>query len=98
MTPNNLVQFGIPNYRAGAPYYAAASALKMGADLSFVFCAKEATIPIKSYSPELMVAAFYSEEADNTAAGGAVSQYYEVSDIAPEVRGEVVEEERVVTM
>ena len=44
----------------GAPYYAAMAALRTGADLAFVFCAKEAEIPIKSYSPELMVASVYS--------------------------------------
>lgn len=52
---------GSPDY-TGAPYYAAESALKFGADLVFVFCAKEAAIPIKSYSPELMVTPFYEEE------------------------------------
>ena len=44
----------------GAPYYAAMSALKVGADLAFVFCAEEASIPIKCYSPELMVKSVYS--------------------------------------
>lgn len=44
----------------GAPYYAAISALKVGADLAFVFCAEEAATPIKCYSPELMVAGVYS--------------------------------------
>jgi NAD(P)H-hydrate repair Nnr-like enzyme with NAD(P)H-hydrate dehydratase domain len=44
----------------GAPYYAGYSALKVGADLSYVFCAEEAAQPIKSYSPELMVAPVYS--------------------------------------
>jgi ATP-dependent NAD(P)H-hydrate dehydratase len=39
----------------GAPFYAALSALKIGADLSHVFCDKEAAVPIKSYSPELIV-------------------------------------------
>ena len=39
----------------GAPYYSAISALKSGADLSHVFCHTEAAIPIKSYSPELIV-------------------------------------------
>jgi ATP-dependent NAD(P)H-hydrate dehydratase len=43
----------------GAPYYAAMASLKVGADLAFVFCAQEAAIPIKSYSPELMVAPVY---------------------------------------
>ena len=39
----------------GAPYYSAISALKAGSDLSHVFCHKESAIPIKSYSPELIV-------------------------------------------
>ena len=45
----------------GAPYYTAMAALRTGADLAFVFCAEEAAIPIKSYSPELMVASVYKE-------------------------------------
>ena len=45
----------------GAPYYAAVSALKFGADLSWVYCSQEAAIPIKSYSPELMVTPFYDD-------------------------------------
>ena len=44
----------------GAPYYAAMAALKAGSDLAFVFCAQEASLPIKCYSPELMVAPVYS--------------------------------------
>jgi ATP-dependent NAD(P)H-hydrate dehydratase len=43
----------------GAPYYAAQSSLYFGADLATVFSAKEALIPIKSYSPELMVTQLY---------------------------------------
>lgn len=39
----------------GAPYFAAMSALKVGADIVHVFCCRDAAIPIKSYSPELMV-------------------------------------------
>ncbi|WZZ38645.1 hypothetical protein YC2023_034904 [Brassica napus] len=39
----------------GAPYFAAFSALKIGADLSHVFCTKDAAPVIKSYSPELIV-------------------------------------------
>nr|XP_029495546.1 ATP-dependent (S)-NAD(P)H-hydrate dehydratase-like isoform X3 [Oncorhynchus nerka] len=39
----------------GAPYFAAISALKVGADVSHVFCAKAAATVIKSYSPELIV-------------------------------------------
>ncbi|XP_051025627.1 ATP-dependent (S)-NAD(P)H-hydrate dehydratase isoform X2 [Acomys russatus] len=39
----------------GAPYFAGISALKVGADLTHVFCAREAAAVIKSYSPELIV-------------------------------------------
>ncbi|KAF8077477.1 hypothetical protein N665_1034s0016 [Sinapis alba] len=39
----------------GAPFFAAISALKIGADLSHVFCTKDAAPVIKSYSPELIV-------------------------------------------
>ncbi|XP_038987020.1 ATP-dependent (S)-NAD(P)H-hydrate dehydratase-like, partial [Phoenix dactylifera] len=44
----------------GAPYFAVISALKIGADISHVFCTKDATVGnsitiIKSYSPELIV-------------------------------------------
>ncbi|XP_011501775.1 PREDICTED: ATP-dependent (S)-NAD(P)H-hydrate dehydratase [Ceratosolen solmsi marchali] len=39
----------------GAPYFAGMSALRVGADLVHIFCCKEASIPIKSYSPELIV-------------------------------------------
>jgi len=39
----------------GAPYFAAISALKCGADLVHVFCEKEAGTVIKTYSPELIV-------------------------------------------
>ncbi|TYI38562.1 hypothetical protein ES332_A02G037100v1 [Gossypium tomentosum] len=39
----------------GAPYFAAISALKIGADLSHVFCTEGAATVIKSYSPELIV-------------------------------------------
>ncbi|KAH9492655.1 hypothetical protein Btru_024404 [Bulinus truncatus] len=39
----------------GAPYFAAISSLKVGADLSHVFCTSGAGTVIKSYSPELIV-------------------------------------------
>lgn len=52
----------------GAPFYAAQSSLKLGGDLSYVFCAKQAAIPIKSYSPELMVTPWYDDDnMDETA-------------------------------
>ncbi|KAF0978260.1 hypothetical protein FDP41_002775 [Naegleria fowleri] len=46
----------------GAPYYSAISALKCGADLSFVICSKLASV-IKSYSPELIVYPFMYEKS-----------------------------------
>ena len=39
----------------GAPYFAAAAALRAGVDLSHVFCDRTAGPPLKSYSPELIV-------------------------------------------
>lgn len=39
----------------GAPYYAAITSLRVGADISYIFCSEAAAIPIKSYSPEIMV-------------------------------------------
>lgn len=46
----------------GAPYFAAISALKVGADLVHVFCQKQAGSVIKSYSPELIVHPFLDAE------------------------------------
>ncbi len=39
----------------GAPYYSAMSVLKGGGDMAHIFCTKSAGIPIKSYSPEVVV-------------------------------------------
>ncbi|XP_070554424.1 ATP-dependent (S)-NAD(P)H-hydrate dehydratase-like [Ptychodera flava] len=39
----------------GAPYFAAMSALRLGCDLTHVFCTSDASPVIKSYSPELIV-------------------------------------------
>lgn len=39
----------------GAPYMAAISAVRCGADLGYVFCSRDAGPPIKSYGPELIV-------------------------------------------
>lgn len=47
--------FGGSAEYTGAPYFAAMSALRTGADLVHVFCAREASIPIKSFSPEPIV-------------------------------------------
>ena len=39
----------------GAPWFAGVAALRVGADLSHVFCTTDAATAIKSYSPELIV-------------------------------------------
>nr|WCZ58283.1 ATP-dependent NAD(P)HX dehydratase [Paratrimastix eleionoma] len=39
----------------GAPFFAAFSAFKLGCDLSHVFCAENAGLPIKTYGPDLIV-------------------------------------------
>lgn len=48
----------------GAPYYSAISSLKSGSDISHIFCHKEAAIPIKSYSPELIVHPAFADKVD----------------------------------
>eukprot|EP00871_Galdieria_phlegrea_P002715 jgi/Galph1/3444/GphlegSOOS_G2074.1 len=39
----------------GAPYFSAISSLRAGVDMAHVFCEDSAAIPIKTYSPELIV-------------------------------------------
>ncbi|KAK2463549.1 hypothetical protein APHAL10511_004300 [Amanita phalloides] len=46
----------------GAPFFAAISALRFGADLSHVICAPTAAGPIKSYSPDLIVHPILKED------------------------------------
>jgi len=47
--------FGGSMEYTGAPYFAALSAMRTGADIVHVFCAKEAGTPIKAFSPEPIV-------------------------------------------
>nr|ACU19675.1 unknown [Glycine max] len=51
----NIAVIGGCREYTGAPYFSAISALKIGADLSHVFCTTDAAPVIKSYSPELIV-------------------------------------------
>jgi ATP-dependent NAD(P)H-hydrate dehydratase len=44
----------------GAPYFAGMAALRIGADLVSVMTAQEAVVPLKCYSPDLMVQSVYS--------------------------------------
>ena len=45
----------------GAPYFAALAALRTGSDLAFVYCHEDASIPIKSYSPEIIVNSIFAK-------------------------------------
>jgi NAD(P)H-hydrate repair Nnr-like enzyme with NAD(P)H-hydrate dehydratase domain len=59
---------------SGAPFFAAYSALKVGADLSHVFCTAGAAAVIKTYSPELIVHPYIPEiDVDAATPEGAVS-------------------------
>lgn len=49
----------------GAPYYSGISALKAGSDLAHIFSHIEAAIPIKSYSPELIVHPSFDQNPSN---------------------------------
>ncbi|KAL7721734.1 ATP-dependent (S)-NAD(P)H-hydrate dehydratase [Entamoeba marina] len=46
----------------GAPYFSAITALRTGCDIAHVFCPEDAAIPIKAYSPELIVHPFFQED------------------------------------
>ena len=83
---------GSPDY-TGAPYYAAQSSLKFGGDLAYIFCAKQAALPIKMYSPELMVTSFYDDDklmklrpsSDNVKANSEfIDGAFEMSEIIEE--------------
>ncbi|KAK3245666.1 hypothetical protein CYMTET_44779 [Cymbomonas tetramitiformis] len=50
----------------GAPYFAAISALRVGADLAHVFCSRGAGPVIKGYSPELIVHPYLPEDSEDT--------------------------------
>lgn len=40
---------------AGAPYFASMAAMRIGADLAYVICSRDASQAIKNYSPDLIV-------------------------------------------
>lgn len=51
----------------GAPFFAAMTALRVGADLSHVFCTRGAAPVIKAYSPELIVHPYLPDSEDASA-------------------------------
>lgn len=47
----------------GAPYLAAMSATRAGADLAYIFCEASAAMPLKAYAPDLIVIPTYTSGA-----------------------------------
>lgn len=39
----------------GAPFYASMSSMRLGSDMAFTYCAPDAALALKSYSPDLIV-------------------------------------------
>ena len=66
----------------GAPYYSAITSLKSGCDLSHVFCHTEATIPIKCYSPELIVHPGFSSILNNSLLDKTIRWFKSMNSIA----------------
>jgi ATP-dependent NAD(P)H-hydrate dehydratase len=58
----------------GAPYFAAMTVLRLGGDLSHVFCAKSAAIPIKCYSPDLIVHPYLPDPDEDDSAAASLDQ------------------------
>lgn len=50
---------------------------RAGADLAYVFCAKEAAMPIKAYSPELMVTGVYDNQRISSDTEAATAEMVE---------------------
>lgn len=48
----------------GAPYFSAMTTMKLGVDLTTVYCTTDASTPIKSYSPDLMVTPLLIPESE----------------------------------
>nr|XP_045233374.1 ATP-dependent (S)-NAD(P)H-hydrate dehydratase isoform X7 [Macaca fascicularis] len=73
----------------GAPYFAAISALKVGADLSHVFCASAAAPVIKAYSPELIVHPVLFAEGGNEGPLSSNKTFRALSSDSPSAVDEV---------
>lgn len=66
----------------GAPYYSGIASLKGGSDLSHIFCHTEAAIPIKSYSPELIVHPGFNSQHDEALLGKTTRWFKSMNSIA----------------
>ncbi|KAI8079808.1 H-hydrate dehydratase [Halteromyces radiatus] len=58
----------------GAPYFSGISSMKLGADLCNIFCEPSAAIPIKSYSPDLIVHPSMRTSKNNDSASSMVNE------------------------
>ena len=68
---------GSKNY-TGAPYFAAMTCLRVGGDLAYVVCCKQASPIIKSYSPELIVSPVLDDESFKIEFGGLLPKLHSV--------------------
>ncbi|KAJ2488172.1 hypothetical protein IWW37_004978 [Coemansia sp. RSA 2050] len=53
----------------GAPYFAASTALRLGVDLAYIICEKDAAPVIKGYSPDIIVNPYLRSTANGPHAG-----------------------------
>lgn len=58
----------------GAPFFAGAAVLRLGGDLSHIFCAKAAAVPIKSYAPEQIVHPYLPDDGEVAGVDEAVQR------------------------
>jgi hypothetical protein len=74
----------------GAPYFASMASLRIGGDLAYVLTATEACLPIKSYSPELMVSPVYSSSWPEGREDGIEQMVTAVTDVLPRLHSLIV--------
>lgn len=58
----------------GAPFFAGQTVLRLGGELSHIFCAKSACIPIKSYAPEQIVHPYLPDDDETQLVSSAVEK------------------------
>ena len=87
-----IVIIGGSDLYTGAPYYAATAALQTGADLVTIFTAAEAAVPLKCYSPELMVQAVYQAQVWND----VVNKQWTIDDVNDDLLAQYPEVQRQV--
>ena len=74
----------------GAPFYAGMSIMLGGGDMAHIFCTKDAAIPIKSYSPDLMVHPLLPQINDTEQSEDPKDPYKKLKEWLPRMSGIVV--------